>query len=206
MSRTRLQRVAEAVRCRAQRDGYVVPRNVREELTLAGLADGQWKDVLALVGPSLACRHGRYYYVPAGPSRMRLRVRQGQKHHQQIDRLVRKLIREQEALESVMVERRSQERHNFVLPVEVQTEDHRRLNFLTREISASGMRLVGNCSLQGQKVCVWVPQPKDRQRKHGFLLHVLWSAPVGDSLFENGGAFLELVATEPSPLKIAGVE
>jgi hypothetical protein len=203
MSRSSLQRVANAVRRRARADGYVVPRQVREELTAAGLADSQWKQVLALIGPSLSYRHGRYYYVPAGPTRMKVRVHRDQRHQQQIDRAVRRLIRQQRAAEAVMVERRNAKRISFVQPAEVQTADQRIQHHLTREISVTGIRLIGGCALRGQKVRVWVPRPsgEESQERYGFVVHILWSAAVGDGLFENGGVFLEMLG-EMGPLKL----
>ena len=54
--------IADRVVRRAQRQGYVVAREVREELTLAGASDDLWKDVLALARQSLTLRRGRYYY------------------------------------------------------------------------------------------------------------------------------------------------
>jgi len=199
MSRTSLQQVAETVRRRAQRQGYVVPRQVRQELTDAGLADDQWKRVLALVGPSLSYRHGRYCYVPVGPSRMRLRARLSQRQQQQIERTVRLLIRQQRAEEAVLIERRSAKRIHFVAPVEVRTADQQTLRVLSREISLTGIRLIGTCALKGQKVQVWVPRPDRSADTFGFLVHILWSANVGDGLFENGGIFLGMVADDQPP-------
>ncbi len=198
MSRTSLQQVADAVRRLAQRDGYIVARQVREALSAAGLAETQWKQVIALVGPSLSYRSGRYAYVPAGPSRMKARVRRDQQHHRQIDRAVRRLIRQQRAAEAVMIERRNARRINYVQPIEVRTADQRTLHHLTREISVSGIRLIGTCSLQGQKVQIWVPRPgaPGNSEHYGFVVQILWSAEVGDNLFENGGIFLDMLGKE----------
>src|SRR5947207_289562 len=43
-----LQDVADAVVRRAQRQGHVVPRDIRGELKLAGLPEEKWKEVTAL--------------------------------------------------------------------------------------------------------------------------------------------------------------
>src|ERR1051326_6894052 len=59
-----LQQVAEAVVRRAQRQGFVVPREVRAELRLAGLAEDQWKEAIELVRPELIYRQGRYHHTP----------------------------------------------------------------------------------------------------------------------------------------------
>src|SRR5262245_22114158 len=45
---TNLQGVAELVVRRAQRQGFIVPREVREELNRAGVPSELWKDVVAL--------------------------------------------------------------------------------------------------------------------------------------------------------------
>jgi hypothetical protein len=206
MSRTSLEKIADSVRRVAQRDGFVLPRQVRAELTEAGLDDGQWKDVVALVGPSLNYRNGRYYYVPPGSPRMRVRVRRDQRHHQVIDRAVRRLIRLQRAAEAVMIERRSARRINYVAPVEVRTADRRVLRFLTREMSVTGIRLIGTSALQGQKVHLWVPRPDRAEESHGFVVQVLWSSEVGDGLFENGGVFVDMVTEEDNSLTVVGGE
>jgi hypothetical protein len=194
MSPTSLQHIADAVCRRAQRDGFVVPSQVRAELTEAGLADSQWKSVVQLLGSSLRYRHGRYYYVPSGSPRMRARVRQDQRQHRAVDRVVRHLIRQQRQAEAAMVERRASKRISYVQPVEVRTADLRTLHWVTREVSVTGIRLIGNCGLQGQKIEVWVPRPTKTEETYGFLVQVLWSCAVGDGLFENGGIFLGLVS------------
>ncbi|MBY0526182.1 MAG: hypothetical protein K2R98_22500 [Gemmataceae bacterium] len=206
MSRTDLKGVVDAVQRRAQRQGFVVPREIRAELMEAGLNDSLWKDVLALAGSSLNCRHGRYYYVPAGPSRMRVRVRHDHVHLRHLQRAVRWLIRQQRAVEAVHVERRSHRRMHFVCPVQVETADHRVLNLVSREISVSGIRLLGTMALQGQRVRVWIPRPENSADRCCFLVQMLWSAVVGDGLCESGGVFLELIEAEPNPLKIASQE
>jgi hypothetical protein len=205
MSRTSLQRIADAVRRRAQRDGFVVASQVRAELTEAGLADSQWKNVVKLIGSSLSYRNGRYYYVPSGPSRMRVRVRQDQRRNRAIDRVVRRLIREQRQAEAVMIERRASKRISFVQPIEVRTADGRCLRWVTREVSVSGIRLIGNENLQGQKIQIWVPRPDKTEETYGFVVQVLWGCEVGDGLYENGGVFLEM-APGTNPLKIARLD
>ena len=68
MTSTDLQGIANTVVRRAQRQGFVLPREVRQELAQAGAPDTMWKDVLALARSSLSYRKGRYYYVPPSPS------------------------------------------------------------------------------------------------------------------------------------------
>src|SRR5262245_1463320 len=112
MSASNLDGVVEQVLPRAQRQGYIVPREVRAELTQAGLPEAQWKDVLARAGHVLRYHRGRYYYVhpaetpvPVEPSRLG-----------SIQEAVRALL-EQHGLNSNCVERRGQGRVDFVQPV-----------------------------------------------------------------------------------------
>src|SRR6266849_5933773 len=90
MISTNLQGVAEHVVRRAQRQGYVVPREVREELVNGNLPDTLWKDVVALARPSLSYRHGRYYYTTPVSDR----VRREQTQQRDIQKVVRQLIRQ----------------------------------------------------------------------------------------------------------------
>ena len=112
MISTNLQGVADAVVRRAQRQGFVVPREVREELTQAALPESLWKDVVALARASLRYRHGRYYY--SAPVSDRVRAEQSQQRG--IQKAVRQIIRQHRAAASA-VERRGQERIDFVQPV-----------------------------------------------------------------------------------------
>lgn len=198
--------VAQAMCRQAQRQGFVVPRDIRAELVRTGLAESLWKQVVATAGAALCFRRGRYYFVPVGPERMRVRVRRDTQQHRHLASAVRFLIRQQRALEAVHVERRVHPRIHFVCPVQVQTEDRRVLNLVSREISISGIRLIGTVGLRGQKVHVWIPRPDNSAERCCFLVHMLWSAQVGDGLHESGGIFLELAEVEPNPLKIAGQE
>jgi hypothetical protein len=181
-----LQGVADQVIRRAQRQGYVVPREVRELLVQFGLSDGLWKEVLALASPALKHRRGRYYYhAPVSP-----RVAREQSHQSDIRQAIRHLIRERRIAAS-RVERREQDRIDFIQPVEVRTEDGRNFTMLSRDLSTTGIRLIGTRRLLGQKVHVLIPDA------HGagawsFLVRILWTCPVGEDLIENGGAFLEV--------------
>jgi hypothetical protein len=201
-SRTGKQEVVDAVRRRAEEQGFVVSRDVRAELRQAGLADTLWKEIVKLAGPALSYRQGRYYYVPAGPPRLRARVRREHRQHRTLTRAVRFLIRQQRAAEAVQIERRSHPRMHFVCPVQAQTDDRRVLNLLSREISVCGVRLIGSYDLLGRKIHLWIPRPDDNAERCCFLVQILWSAHVADGLWENGGVFLELVDAEPSGLKL----
>jgi hypothetical protein len=187
-----LQAVADTVGRRAQRQGYVVPREIREELASAGVPEARWKDVLALTHPALRLRNGRYYY----PSPVSERVRKEQHAQRLIHRAARQIIRLYKDA-AQRVERREQERVAFVQPVTVTTEDERELTLLSRDISPTGIRLIGTRSFLGQKVRVEIPQVDDTG-PWCFLVRILWTCAVGDELFENGGQFLEVVPAEGS--------
>ena len=69
MADPNLQSVAEGVVRRARQQGSVTTGDIRSELKLAGLPEGQWKDVAALVKGELRFRQGRYYPAEAVSSR-----------------------------------------------------------------------------------------------------------------------------------------
>ncbi len=187
MTQAKLQGIASTVVRRAQRQGYVVPREVREELAHAGLPAEQWKDVLNLARESLHYRQGRYYFLDA----VSPRLQQQQSQQQIVAHAVRLVIRRHEATTAER-ERREQDRIDFIQPVKVQTEDGRRLNLLSRDLSPTGMRLLATRTLLGQKVRVALPNGVKGEGTW-FVLRVLWTCAVGDDLFENGGTFLEVL-------------
>jgi hypothetical protein len=181
MISTNLQGVAELVVRRAQRQGYVIPREVREELISASLSEDLWKEVVALARPSLRYRQGRYYYnTPVSA-----RLREEQSHQRDVHRAVRELLAQQEA---DRVDRRSADRVEFVQPVQVVAENGETFTLQSRDLSATGIRLVGTRRLLGQKVRVIVP--RDDAAPCQFVVRVLWTCAVGEGLFENGGTFL----------------
>ena len=180
-----LKGIADQVVRRAQKQGYVVPREVREELTQAGASDDLWKDVVALARQSLTLRRGRYYYsAPVSD-----RVRREQTQQQGVRRAVDQLLRDNPA--AAPIERRGQDRIDFVQTVTVRTEDGAEFTLLSRDLSVNGIRLVGTRRLLGQKVHVLVPRPGG-EPPYDFLVRILWTCAVGDGLFENGGALLEV--------------
>jgi len=187
MVRTEIRSVVDMVLRRAQRQGYVVPRDVREELTLAGLPDVEWKAVLAAARESLHYRQGRYYFIEA----ISPRLHEQQSQQQIVFHAVRELIRRQQAA-TADTERRQQDRIDFIHPVTVKTPDNQEFRFLTRDLSPTGIRLLGNRTLLGQRVQVHLA-PAQGGRACTFLVRILWSCAVGDGLFENGGAFLGMV-------------
>jgi len=183
-----LQEVADAVVRRAQRQGFVVPREIRGELKQAGLADEQWKDVVGLARMHLNCRQGRYYHIHALSPRM-----QEEKEQQRlIQRAIRKLIRQHQAA-SKPKERRVEDRTDFIQPVTVQLEDGRQFTLLSRDLSSAGIRLVGTRRLLGQRIKITMPQEEGEQ-PYSFMVRILWTCAIGDDLFENGGTFQEILA------------
>jgi hypothetical protein len=191
-----LQNVADTVVRRAQRQGYVVPREVRAELALAGLPESRWKDVLSLAREALHYRRGRYYFLdPVSPA-----LREQQSQRQMVANAVRDLIR-QHRTTAAERERREAERVDFIHPVQVQAEDGRQLRLLTRDLSPTGIRLLAPRSLLGQKLCLTLPGAGESPGPR-FLVRILWTCAVGDDLFENGGTFLELLSEQEVALKI----
>ena len=197
-----LRAVARNVLRKARHQEFVVAREIREELVKARLSEDLWKEVVGLAGTSLGYRHSRYYYVPVGRSRMQVRIRHEQRHQQAIHRTVRWMIRRQHSEETVHHDRRAHKRVGFCRSLLVQTEDKRLFQWVTREISLSGIRLLCGCNLEGQKLRLWITFDADNLT-HCFLAQILWSAAVGDNLYENGGIFLELLEGEPHPLRLA---
>jgi hypothetical protein len=185
MTDANLQGVADQVVRRAQQQGHVVPREVREELARAGVPETFWKDVLALARESLSYRRGRYYY--SAPVSDRVAAEQSQQRD--IQSAVQRLIEQQQEAAG-RPERREQGRVDFIQPVKVVLEDGQELTLLSRDLSATGIRLVGTRRLLGQKVHVLIPRADGEPL--AFLVRILWTCPVGEDLVENGGTFLSL--------------
>ena len=80
---------------------------------------------------------------------------------------------------------------DFVQTVTVRTQDGEEFSLLSRDLSTTGIRLVGTRRLLGHKLHVLVPRP-DGGAAYDFLVRILWTCAVGDGLFENGGAFLDV--------------
>jgi len=197
MTLTDLQELANTMVQRAQGRGYVIPREIREELSRAGLPEAQWKEVVDLARPSLYYRQGRYYYVTTVSPRLRAELSQ----QERIQQTIRQLIRRHKQ-NTGEVERRRQDRIDFIQPVKVQTEDGREFTLLSRDLSTTGIRLIGTRSMLGQKVRVLVQS--GTEAPVAFLVRVLWTCAIGDDLFENGGAFLEVVPAESPLLTVVG--
>jgi hypothetical protein len=192
MPDTELQPVVDAVLRKAQQQGFILPREVRELLSQGGKDEALWRRVVSTAGAQLRYRGGRYY--PAASSE---RVRREQDQQQSILRAVRQMIRLHRTA-SRKNERREQTRTDFIQPVKVHTEDGREHTLLSRDISPTGIRLIGTRRLLGQKVRVTVSAPEGEPgtpRPPGwtFLVRVLWTIAIGEDLFENGGTFLEMM-------------
>jgi hypothetical protein len=188
-----LENIADAVVRRAERQGFVVAREMREELAEAGLARDRWKDVVSLARASLRYHRGRYYHAATVSDR----VLREQDQQRDVRRAVCQIVRAHRA-SSRAVERRGQVRFEFIQPVKVRTEDGREFALLSRDLSATGIRLIGTRRLLGQKVTVHVPRPDgtgaagNGAAAWSFVVRVLWTCAVGEDLFENGGVFLDV--------------
>lgn len=186
MISTNLQGVAELVIRRAQRQGFIVPREVREELTRAGVPESLWKDVVAVARPALTYRRGRYYYQPP----VSARVREQESQQRAVRLIIQQIIKAHQSA-TTRPERRGEDRVDFIQPVKVVTEDDHEITQLSRDLSPTGIRLIGTRRLLGQKVRVLLPfgnPPVPRS----FYVRILWTCAVGEDLVENGGTFLEV--------------
>jgi hypothetical protein len=193
MSTPELQAVASSVLRRARAQGYVVPREIRHELTEAGQEEARWKEVVELLRESLHYRQGRYYLVPPTPGA-------GAEQEQKLESL-------REALVDVLQpagspprqgERRQEERIAYTRSVRVQTEDNQELMVLAQDLSPSGIRFIANRSLLGRKVRVHLSLPNENEPAVALLVRVLWTSAVAEGLYENGGAFLEMIKGGPA--------
>jgi PilZ domain len=196
MIETDLEAVAHAVVRRAERQGFVLPSEIRAELAHLSIPQKQWKEVVALSRPALRYRQGRYYYKALVSPRMR----EEQRHQRAVHLTVRQLIREYKK-NNAPGDRRQQGRTDFVQAVKVRIENQRELAVLSRDLSETGIRLIGTQSLLGQKVEVMIPRPESGD-PYCFLTRILWTCVVGDGLFENGGVFLEMIDNQKSEISL----
>ena len=187
MNASELQPVADTVLRHAKRQGFVTSRDVRAELRIAGLPEAAWKEAIALVQASLVHRLGRYYHKEAFSPRL-------QKEHAQqraIQKAIRRLIK-QHRNRNKTDERRGQARVDFIQQVKVRTEDGKEFALMSRDLSATGVRLLGTKRFLGQKVQLDLPSGSDEPACR-LVVRILWTCAVGDDLFENGGTFMELL-------------
>lgn len=179
-----LQEIATRVVHRARQQGYILPDEVREELTSAGQDEGQWKDVLTLARAFLRYDDGRYWYQPP----LSEAATQRQSQRDAIRDAVRLIISHQR---TSGIERRGEERIELIHPVVLIDENDQEHHVLSRDLSVTGIRLLGSRRLLGQKFRLCWPQP-DSATSWMFHVQILWTCAVGDDLFENGGSFLSL--------------
>jgi hypothetical protein len=191
MPQTTLQQVADAIVRQAQRQGFVLARDIRTELKLAALPEDEWKSVVALAKNALNYRQGRYYHLGT----VSPRLQKEQEQQRVIQKAIRQLLKHHRAA-AKQDERRGQDRIDFIQPVKVHTQDGKEFALLSRDLSTTGIRLLGTKRLLGQKVRVDLPLGDDAD-PCCIMVRVLWTCAVGDDLFENGGSFLEVV-TEPA--------
>jgi hypothetical protein len=191
MTVAELPEVASRVLDRAQQQGYVTRREIREELRLSGQPEGSWRDVLALLHVSLHFRQGRYNYICQFDSRLEQELLRQRRIH----RSVRDVMRRHRTRENGH-ERRRQGRITYVRPVKVRAADGHEYTLLTRDLSLTGINLIGARGFLGQKIQVWLPVG-DGQQPLCFLVLIVWTSMVADGLFENGGTFLEKLDTVP---------
>lgn len=190
---TQVQEIADQLTQRAQRQGFILPREIRDEVSRAGLGRDSCKEVLKLARPSLHYEHGRYYYqAPVSE-----RVRQEQSHQRDIHRAVRHLVK-QYRVSHKQIERRQQDRVDFIQSLRAWTEDGREFTLLSRDLSPTGIRLIGSHHFLGHKLRVQIAG-SDSEQPWTFLVRILWTCAVGDGLFENGGLFLEVTHTSHEP-------
>jgi len=189
MISTNLQGIAELVIRQAQRQGYILPREIRSILSGAGMSEALWKDVVAVARSALVYRKGRYYYTAPVSGRVRKERSQQADIHKTVRQIIRQYRRAAER-----VERREEDRIDFVQLVKVRTEDQREYTLLSRDLSSTGIRLIGTRRFLGQKVHVSIPAA-DGSMSWEFVVRVLWTCAVGEDLVENGGAFLALADT-----------
>ncbi len=185
MPSSTLPEVAAAVVRQAQRQGYVVPKDIRTALRLAELSEEDWKRVANIAKDRLHYRQGRYYPLTAVSPRLQREKEQ----QQRIEKIIRKLLKAHRAA-SKRQERRGTPRVDFIQPVTVSTEDGKEFKLLSRDLSNTGIRLLGTKGLLGQKVQIALPLGES-QLQCKMTVRILWTCAVADDLFENGGVFVE---------------
>jgi hypothetical protein len=190
-----LHAIAAAVLRLAEKQGFVAPRDIRTELTRAGQPESRWKEVVELLRESLHFRQGRYYILSAAGSPQ---LQQQKDNLQQIRDILKEVLGEATTADST--DRRQEPRVPFSRPVKIIFENNQDLMVLGLDLSPSGIRFIANRSLLGRKFRVELPLPgAESAPPVTLLVRVLWTSAVADGLFENGGAFLEMISDDPSP-------
>ncbi len=117
-------------------------------------------------------------------------------HREQIEQAITLLVQEQEKIDREL-ERRDTSRVVFLQTVKVRTDQGETLRLMTRDISFTGIRLIGAHRLLGQKIEIHIPKPTppgeipSEDSDTILQVRVLWTCEVGDQLYENGGTILD---------------
>ena len=155
MTVANLQGVAEQVVRRAQGQGYVVPRRGARRVEAGRGARRIVEGVVALARQSLSFRRGRYYYsTPSATASAASSPSSGTSAGPSIGSSATT-----PRPAATPIEHRGQDRVDFVQTVAVRTDDGEEFTLLSRDLSTTGIRLVGTHRLLGQKVHVLVPRP-----------------------------------------------
>lgn len=179
-----LRRATENVLRRAEAQGTITSSEVRAELAALGLGEDLWKDVLAGARTSLRFADGVYHFQ--APVTGRAAAEKGR-----LDAVVAAIRGLLDSQRRRGVDRRGEERVEYVHPATVLDDAGGEHRVLTRDLSPTGVRLIGTRRLLGQKVRLRLEGPGS-EGAWVFRVQVVWTAEVGDDLFENGGAFLGL--------------
>lgn len=119
-------------------------------------------------------------------------------HLRKIQDAVKELVELQEAIDN-QIERREKDRSVFIQSIIARTESGEELRLLTRDLSSTGVRLIGTHRLLGQKLTVIIPKPTFPGEIPGendsisFQVRILWTCEVGDNLYENGGSLMKVI-------------
>lgn len=189
MATAELQAVASAVLRLAQQQGHVVPRDIRAELSRAGLGEARWKEVVELLRESLHYRQGRYHVIPSAGSP---RLEEEQQHLRQVHDVLQQILATHQSLGD-RSDRRVEARVPYTRPVTVQTEDQQELVVFSQDLSPSGIRFIASRSLLGRKLRILLPRASDTEPAVTLIVRILWTTAVAEGLYENGGSFLEMV-------------
>jgi hypothetical protein len=183
-----LETLTEAILRRAEEKGSLAAREIRQELVRVGAKEDQFKEVIDKAGERLELRQGRYYYLPMTSPRRKEQELQQQEVLSAIQNLVLQYRRKAGALP---LDRRESGRVELFQPISLLINSKETHRVLIRDISVTGVRLLGCWDLLGQKVQFSLAHP-DGSRVE-FVVRIVWTCQVGDNLFENGGTFVQVL-------------
>ena len=177
--RSELQTIANALVRRAQRQGFIVPSEVKQELSDAGHEESRWKEAIELVRDSLHYKQGRYYHLSAEM------LQQANTGPQQV---IQAILSQPQS--SLYENRRQEERRSVSLTIPVYDEsDGQSFTVFSRDLSSTGIRLLANRSLLGRKLRLSLPLPDTESEPICVSVRILWTSVVADGIYENGGTF-----------------